>query len=52
MITAASQPTEKNGDQLSCRIDCTITLTAITRAASAATAYTHRALSLIEHPVL
>jgi hypothetical protein len=52
MITAASQPTEKTGDQLSCRTDCTIALTAITKAATAPTAYTHRALSFMSNPVL
>ena len=52
MITAASQPTERTGDQLSCRTDCTIALTATSKAAIAATAYSHRVASFIEHPVL
>jgi hypothetical protein len=52
MITAASQPTERSGDQLPCRTDCTIALTATSKAAAAATPYNHRALSFIEHPVL
>ena len=52
MSTAASQPTDKSGDQLSCRTDCTIALTATSRAAIAATAYSHRVLSFIERPVL
>jgi hypothetical protein len=52
MITAASQPAESSGDQLPCRTDWTIALTAISIAAIAAVAYNHRALSFIEHPVL
>ena len=52
MITAASQPTERTGDQLPWRTDWTIALTAISIAAIAAAAYSHRALSFIEHPVL
>jgi len=52
MSTAGSQPTERTGDQLPCRTDCTIALTATSRAATAATPYNHRALSFIEHPVL
>jgi hypothetical protein len=52
MITAASQPADKIGDQLSCRTDCTIALTAIAVAAIAATAYSHRVPRFIEHPVL
>ena len=52
MITAASQPTERIGDQLPWRTDWTIALTAISTAATAATPYNHRALRFIEHPVL
>lgn len=52
MITAASQPTERTGDQLPCRTDCTIALTATSRATTAATPYNHRALGFIERPVL
>jgi hypothetical protein len=52
MITAASQPTERIGDQLPWRTDWTIALTAISIAVVPAAAYSHRALSFIEHPVL
>lgn len=52
MITAASQPTDKTGDQLPCRTDCTIALTATSRAASPATTYSHCLPSFIEYPVL
>jgi hypothetical protein len=52
MITAASQPTERNGDQLSCRTDCTIAPTVISKAAHPATVYSHRVPGFIVHPVL
>lgn len=50
MITAASQLTEKSGDQLSCRTDCTIAVTATSKAAIIATTYSHRVANFIEPP--
>jgi hypothetical protein len=52
MITAASHPTERTGDQLPWRTDWTIALTVISVAAIAAAPYSHRALCFIEHPLL